>query len=367
MKKILTAIGNRNLNDELEKKEKYNIVSKDIQYKEGILEFLNMNSNIDVLIISELLDGTIEFKELINEIIQINENIEIIVFLEDEKIELRSFLYSKGISKIYINNEIDIETFIINLDDNVQEKTNELNKEIQKLKAIIEKQEKEYSIEKKKAQIIVVAGAYGSGKSIFSCILCKEFVRKGKKTLIIDFDIFNSSINVLYNVPKYAKTANNLRMKNQIIKISKNEHVLCAADLFFKEENTTYINLEEKLREVITEYDQIIIDTTSNFKYKYQQQILNIANVLVFLVIPSIIEIKKANSLFEVYNIDFKIPTEKIKIVVNKVNSYSVDNSIIAKIFNTNKISGKMKYIEEIESNINKRIKKSNMNIDSLL
>ena len=212
-----------------------------------------------------------------------------------------------------------------------------------------------------------MAGAFGSGKSIFSCILCKEFVRKGKKTLIIDFDIFNSSINVLYNVPKYAKTANNLRMKNQIIKISKNEHVLCAADLFFKEENTTYINLEEKLKEVITEYDQIIIDTTSNFKYKYQQQILNIANVLVFLVIPSIIEIKKANSLFEVYNIDFKIPTEKIKIVVNKVNSYSVDNSIIAKIFNTNKISGKMKYIEEIESNINKRIKKSNMNIDSLL
>lgn len=367
MKRILTAIGNTRLNEILKQKQKYEILAKDIQYKEGILEILNMDYKIDILIISEILDGEIDFKDLINKIIQINEKIEIIVFIEEENIELQSFLYSKGIFKIYINNEIDIDTFIINLEDDIQEKNNELNEEIRKLKEIIKSQEKKYTQEKKRGKVIVITGAYGSGKSIFSCVLCKERLKQGNKILIIDFDIYNSSINILYNVPKYKLNSNSLNLKEQIIQISKREYLLCATDLIFSDQNSTgYINLEEIIQEFVEEYDYIIIDTTSDFKYKYQKRILDLADEIIFLVIPTLSEIKKAKKLYEIYCMDFKITSEKIKIVVNKENNYSVDNLIVSNIFNVNKISGKMKYVEGIETNITNKKIKGNLKIDAL-
>lgn len=359
MKKILTAIGNTKLNDRLLQKEKYNVIAKDIQYKEGILEVLSIDSQIDTLIVSEILEGEIDFKELINKIIELNENIEIIVFLDKEDIELKSFLFSKGISKIYINNQIDIDTFIINLEDNTDHKTNELNEEIRKLKEIIKNKEESKKEIKRKGKIIAITGAYGAGKSMISCVLCKEFAKLKKKTLIIDFDVFNSSINVIYNVFKYKTDCNSFIMKENIIEVSKYEHLLCATDLIFSDENAAnYINLEKMLEEFKDMYDQIIIDTTSNFHYKYLSRILNIADDIVFIVVPNISEIKKAKMIYETFVEDFKIALEKFKLVINKENNYSVDSLIIAQIFNINKVSGKLKYREDIEVNINNKMKK---------
>ena len=74
---IITAIGNKSLNDKLIK-EKYNIVCTDIQYKEGILEFLEANSKVDYIILNEDLDGNITLEELVSEIKKINKNSRII-------------------------------------------------------------------------------------------------------------------------------------------------------------------------------------------------------------------------------------------------------------------------------------------------
>ena len=71
MKKVITAIGNNILNENLKKINKYEIIGKDIQYKEGILEFLQLKNDVDVLILSELLEGQIDFKALISKILKI--------------------------------------------------------------------------------------------------------------------------------------------------------------------------------------------------------------------------------------------------------------------------------------------------------
>ena len=84
MKKIITAIGNNKLSEELKKKEIFEIVTRDIPYKEGVIEVLSENKNIDTLIVSEILDGEISFKEMIEQILRINEKIEIIVFVEEK-------------------------------------------------------------------------------------------------------------------------------------------------------------------------------------------------------------------------------------------------------------------------------------------
>ena len=65
MKKIITALGNPNLNEELKKIQEYKILGPDIQYQEGILEKLERNKDIDFLILSEIIPGEINIIELI--------------------------------------------------------------------------------------------------------------------------------------------------------------------------------------------------------------------------------------------------------------------------------------------------------------
>ena len=44
MKKIITAVNNPNLNEKLKNENYIEVIGKDIQYKEGILEFLEKNN-----------------------------------------------------------------------------------------------------------------------------------------------------------------------------------------------------------------------------------------------------------------------------------------------------------------------------------
>ena len=64
--KVLTAIGNENLNNILKNQNEFEILENDIFYKEGILEFLEKNNNVDILILYEKLSGEINIINLIN-------------------------------------------------------------------------------------------------------------------------------------------------------------------------------------------------------------------------------------------------------------------------------------------------------------
>jgi len=77
MTKIITAINNPELNKELKRENNIELMCKDIQYKEGILEMLEENVTVDYIIIDEKLPGEINIEELIEKIIEINEKIKI--------------------------------------------------------------------------------------------------------------------------------------------------------------------------------------------------------------------------------------------------------------------------------------------------
>lgn len=172
------------------------------------------------------------------------------------------------------------------------------------------------------------------GKSMLSCILCKEFSKIKKKTLLIDFDVDNKSIPVLYNV--FSKSIDYQNIKNNIIKISNYENLLFIEDNFL--ENFEIFDFIKDLRK---EYEEILIDTSGNFKSKFYGRILEIADDVVFIVVPTLCDLKKAMSLYEIIREDFKVPIQKIRIVINKENSYSVDELIIQKMFGIKKISRK--------------------------
>ena len=96
MKKIITALGKEEINIELKKEKNFEIITGDIQYKEGILEILENNQDIDFIVLNSLLPGNIDTKELINKINNISRKIKIIIFLEKPNDEeaISCFLYS---------------------------------------------------------------------------------------------------------------------------------------------------------------------------------------------------------------------------------------------------------------------------------
>ena len=216
--------------------------------------------------------------------------------------------------KIYENNEIELKRFIDSLQDKVNLQVEEFK--IRKEEVINRSYLGNINFEAT-GKVIAITGSYNSGKSSITCILAKEYAKQGKKTLIIDFDIFNSSINYFFGVQKYNKGAVAFNLREQIVHISDKEDVLCSIDLLFSNNNTVdYMNLEELLNDFKIDYDIILIDNTSNYEYKYLSRILNSADTIFYLVVPTKIELKKSMNLLEVFIEDFKVNLK------NKVNDH---------------------------------------------
>ena len=297
MKKIITAIGNNIINKKLKYSDNYEILGQDIQYKEGIIEFLSKEKNVDILIMSEILEGEIEFKKLISEILKINEKIEIIVFIEKENKELKNYLYDKGIYKIYKNNELSIEELKEMLESENSRNTQEMAEEIRKLKQIIIEQNCKVNNELEKGKIIAITGNNGVGKSTLTCAICKQFSKLKKKTVIIDFDTYNRSIPVLYN--KFSNNIDYKNIKNNIIKYSTYENLL-----YVEEEFLESYDFIDKIKDLIEEFDYVLIDTSSNIKSRFYKEILEISDDIIFIIEPTLCNLKKAINMFEILKMD---------------------------------------------------------------
>ena len=134
MNKIVTAIGNKNINLKLKQEEKIEVIGEDIQYEDGILELLEKEININFLIISEEIVNKNKIINLIEKIKIINKYIKIILILENKDEELENILFGKGIYKIIYNNQMTITDLIKIL--NKKDDEDELKKEIINLRKI---------------------------------------------------------------------------------------------------------------------------------------------------------------------------------------------------------------------------------------
>ena len=389
MKKIITALGNQYVNNKLKEYEEINVIVKDIQYKEGIIEILEQENNIDYIIISELLPGEIKIEDLINLIKEKNNKINIITILDKENKYLENKI--KQQTKIFFNNQIKInELAELIINKNNKE---ELKEEIRKLNKIIEeknielknkknkkqKQEKKENKYKKKnkiikfinnkkieknkeGKIIVISGLCGIGKSIFTVNLAKNLQKNKKKILIIDLDIFNNSIYTLFGIEKYRNKIeeyekNKLNINEKIININKYIKILSGNDIIFSEININekeFANIIEKEKK---NYDAIIIDTTTELKMNYIKEIMKKSDKIIFLSEANILQIKKTNNYLNIYQNNWKINKEKINIIFNKTSTDSIDEEILKEIFKDYKIIGIINQIKYCNTLINNNMK----------
>lgn len=147
MKKIITALANPVLNERLKILNKYNIMNKDIQYQEGVLEYLTDNLSIDVLILSEILPGAMNKYDFLNSIFDISRRIKIIIILEKEDKEFKKFLNSNSVFNVFCDEYVEFEQIVDAIDNdssanNYNNIPKELLDEINNLKQVIENNKK---------------------------------------------------------------------------------------------------------------------------------------------------------------------------------------------------------------------------------
>ena len=229
MKNIITALNNPELNNELKKEKNLRIKNKDIIYKEGILEILQKDIEINLIIINFELPGKITIEKLIEEIKKLNNKIELIFILEKENKEKEKILRKYEIKKIYYNNKINKKKLIEII--NKEDKEKELEDEIKRLKKIIEENKKIKNNKKinfkifKKLKLKKIENKSDKNKIIENTILIHENLeigrsrliiniinllnKKNKKILILDLKINKEDIYLLLNKKNIPKLINN--------------------------------------------------------------------------------------------------------------------------------------------------------------
>ena len=215
--KILTALANENINKKLENKKNCEIIYKDIQYQEALLEILDKNRNIDVLILSSILPGELDIYELINLIKYKQENINIYIILDKQNDKLIKFLIRKGINKIFINNKITE-------DDLIEKILNENIKKTEKIKKIkYYKKDKNNFFDNIKIKLNKKINNYKNkknkikktkkkSKKLFTILLLIKL--KNNKKFFIEFNIKKSTPKKIKKIGGKKKKMKNIDLEN---------------------------------------------------------------------------------------------------------------------------------------------------------
>lgn len=352
IKKIITAIENPIVNSKL-KNININVITSDIQYKEGVIEFLEKNSKIDFIILKENLPGNLTLIELIKKIKQINSKIKIILFINKNGNKEEENEYVKRSVYEMINN-LNVENI-----QGIIDKNNVFNKTEIPINDFFNESTKE-------GKILTIIGTNGIGKSTFSIMYAKSLVNK--KVLIIDFDVLNNSLHTILGVKEYSKKIQTILKNNKninfndqyidlkdfIIKTNINVDLISGINLIL---DSKYQISSTKLRNLISKiknsYDEIIIDTSADYFLDYTKELIKIANQCIFISGANTLEVKKAITLLNIYEEEWKINREKFNILFNKYSSYSIDDKILKHIFSKYKIIGKIKLSDYYDLVIN--------------
>ena len=355
--KIITALANEEINKKI-KENGLEIIGKDIQYQEAVIQILEINKSVDLLILSSLLQGDLNIYEFINIIKYKFPNLEIIIILEKEDLQLRKFIISKGINNIYYNNRTTFDEILEKLKE-LENKTNktkinyktkeskntekkQINKikkylhiKLKKINKIIFFKNKKIKLEKNK-KIIAILGPPKIGKTIFSLIFSLNI--KNKKILIINSD---KKKNIKIIIGKKIK-----KEKNSKQKWKKNIDILLTQKDKTTKENLLTSNQKNRYNKIILEqfleeYDYIIIDSNN-----INEEEIDIKKIdkIILLVEANLLGIDETREILEEIIHKQKYQKDNVKIIFNKHTKTSINKKTLRNLFEDFEILGQVQY-----------------------
>ena len=179
MNKIVTAMGNETLNNELRKYAKYDVLEEDIICQDILISKLK-KENVDTIIISALLQGRWTLEEFIQKIRKENNKARVIVITDEIDASTRKILENNNILDIFLDNNVEIQNIIDAIDrEETIRKKYEMVSEVKEITYDVGETLSEPNIILEKAvqkqEIICVSGISGAGKSSFAANFCTTF------------------------------------------------------------------------------------------------------------------------------------------------------------------------------------------------
>ena len=379
MKRIITAMGNEVLNNELKKYAKYDVLCDDLFCQDILISKLS-KTEADTIIISGLLQGQWDLEEFISKIKLKSKLARIIIVTDEIDKTTRKILEYHNILDIFIDSTVEIKDIIdaIDREEAVRKKYEMISENISEYKVENTgiKSEKNKSskpiiakeniiLEKmvQKQEIIAISGIPGSGKSTIAANLCKVLSQKSDaKILLLDFDTLNGNIDEILQINKVPQNidmtidddkrsginyAVDLIMKNRFDSNVFDELVINSNGFDVLTGNTSLHYCQNVLKEEYYDellkcakekYDFIIIDTSSNIFLDSTKWALRESSRIIFITEGNFLSLKKMQQFIEIITRIWGVWKHKIEIVVNKKYKNDIDNEVIFNVTNELKI-----------------------------
>lgn len=372
MKKIVTALGNTVLNNELKKYSKYDVLTEDIFYQEGLIDYIR-DHEADTIVISALLQGQFNLVEFVSFIREITLTARIILIVDSILEEEKNLIIAKGVFDILNDNEIEIKDVIdaidredpINFRAEIENKMNTLKEAITDSKSNITS----IVTTVQRQEIVSVFGTNGAGKSSLIVELVKSLSNRTKsKILLIDLDTLNGNIDELLKVPRNPNNvelimdedkkcglnyAADLCLKNRFDTNVLEELIIKCNGFDFLSGNTSlhycqnvlnegfYDNLINSAKE---KYDFIFLDLSSNIFLDSTKWALKQSTNVLFVTENTNICLKKTMQIMDVVFNVWNIYKNKFGLILNRYSLNGIDEEVFSGIC-------KIKYIGKIKEN----------------
>ncbi len=377
MKNILVAMDNKGVLEYVKEMQEHNVYNRDISYKEGVIEYLSKNP-VDYVITKDSLDGDMTKEIYIKQLGLVVPKAKIIIFVEELDDRYKSFLFANEVFNIieqkHITREL-LKEVIEEADSKVIYKGTNNADRIQDymLKENTISELEDEAIENKFAiitkQTIAVFGTSGAGKSYISNVVSNIIGEKiGLKTLLVDLDIQNGSVDIYNNlsgennglskivseIDNDNLTARNFQKniqigqtKNQISYITNNSSLF---ECQFKLSSKYY---KEILNQAKKSYDVVVLDTPNSIFLDATQFSLKNSDIIMFVVNPNYISIRQASKYLDLILNMWDVPKEKIFLIVNRSNKESLSTKQIESLLGDIKVKLTVSQNNKIENILN--------------
>lgn len=211
------------------------------------------------------------------------------------------------------------------------------------------------------------------GKTVFIAIMAKLISKR--KILIIDFDAIGNHMHAIFGVKAISKQMREeLKKKEYIedfklkernlsklaVKIDRNVDLISkTSDIFDDSYKIRKDKIKEMLEEMQSKYDLIMIDTSSDTKYKTLTKLLaELSSQIICVIQGNLIYIRNTIRMLKEYGEN----TKKLKLVYNKKDKYTLATSIMRLIFLKYQMVGCLHYERKYNKIVNHNMKKRELN-----
>ena len=206
-------------------------------------------------------------------------------------------------------------------------------------------------------------GTSGAGKSLVSYLLARN-LSKYEKTLLSNVDIQNPCIDIYTSEKEKNKNILDILEQLELCKDKEyvKEYISKKANLDCIYSNLSLYESQSKLN--ISKYKHLLDYANKNYTYsifdltncifidQIKYFLINSSDII-FVINPNYISLRQAIKYLEIINQLWKIPSSKIKIILNKVSNKSLNKTLIKSLLPEYDIYGMIPYSCKVEEAIN--------------